>query len=194
MRAPIFLTGMMASGKSTVGRLLAHELGATFVDLDARVERMFGRTVAQLFEEGERRFRVCEGAALRALVAEPGFAARRVVVATGGGVVLDDGNRDLMASVGTIVFLDVPPEVLSARLHEGAGEVGRRPLLAGDNPIATRRRLVELLAVRGRAYLDRSVRIDGRGEPDAVAARVLEVLSPPETTDSGATDRDSEAV
>ena len=183
----MFLTGMMGSGKSTAGRILAERLDVPFIDLDARVQRIFGRTIEELFADGEDRFRRCERIALESLVAEPAFAARGAVVATGGGVVIDPGNRETMIAHGVVVHLDVPVAELAARLL-AAGERRTRPLLAagsitphggwGSDGLPTR--LAELLAMRRAAYLDRSIVVDGRGSADVVVVRILAALGEPD--------------
>lgn len=183
MRGPVFLTGMMGSGKTTVGRLLAAELDATFVDLDDRIETMFGRSIVDLFAESESRFRRLERLALTSLLEEPAFCARPVVVSTGGGVVLEPGNRNDMAACGTIAFIDVPVDELARRLVDQA--TPDRPLLA-DASSDLPHRLRELDAARRSAYLECSVCIDGRGEPEEVVARLLRALEPV------APDRDSQ--
>ena len=183
MRSPVFLTGMMGSGKTTVGRLLAAELDAVFVDLDDRIETMFGRSIADIFAESESRFRWLERLALTSLLAEPAFCARPVVVATGGGVVLDPDNREDMAACGTIAFIDVPVDELARRLVAQVSE--DRPLLAETSNDPSQR-LDELHAARRSAYLESSITIDGRGEPETVAARLVRALEP------AAPDRDSQ--
>jgi shikimate kinase len=174
---PVFLTGMMGSGKSTVGRMLAEATAATFVDLDHRIECLFGESVAALFAGGEARFRRCETLALQSLVAEPGFTGRPVVVATGGGVVLDLVNRRCMALAGTIAFLDVPVDELVRRLR-AEEQRSKRPLVA-EAGRGLKGRLAELLAARRHAYLDGSLVVDGTGKPEAVVARLREALEPP---------------
>jgi shikimate kinase len=171
MRGPVFLVGMMGSGKTTVGRCLAARERAAFCDLDERLERITGVTIAELFERGEPGFRALERAALRSLVAEPGFDARACVVATGGGVVIDPDNRATMRRAGTILYLDVPIEELVRRLGDDAHA---RPLLAGADPGA---RLAELLTARGAAYREGAIVVDGTGTAEIVAARVAEVLA-----------------
>jgi shikimate kinase len=167
---PIFLTGLMGSGKTTVGRLLAARTGAVFVDLDDRIERMFGRSIVDLFVQGEGTFRACEHAAFTGLLGEPSFAARHVVVATGGGLVLDPGHRDAMAKCGRIVrlFVDVP--TLVARLQPAAAA---RPLLAGTS---LPDRIATLADEREEAYCDRALTIDATAAPEVVVDRVIAAL------------------
>ncbi|CAA9234279.1 MAG: Shikimate kinase I [uncultured Acidimicrobiales bacterium] len=128
------LIGMMGSGKTTVGRRLAAELGRPLVDSDAQVEARTGRTVREIFEsDGEAAYRVLEREALVDALAE----AEPSVVAAAGGVVLDPGNRAVLQEAGTVVWLRARPEVLARRVSAGRDH---RPLL-GDDPLAALRRL-----------------------------------------------------
>lgn len=173
-RRPIFLTGMMGSGKSTLAALLAQRWQAPLVDLDARIERIFGAAIPALFARGEPHFRRCEREALRLLVAEPGFVGRTAVVATGGGVVLDPANREAMRAAGLVFFLDVPVAVLADRLVRTP--LAARPLL-GPNPEAVMARLTELLAARRPAYEEAHGVVDGDGPPQDVAHRLLVAMT-----------------
>jgi shikimate kinase len=166
MPRPLFLVGMMGSGKTSVGRELARSAGAVFCDLDRRIEWIFGVGIDALLASGESRLRAREHDALRTLVAEPGFALRDVVVATGGGTPIDPRNRALMRSVGVVVWLDVPLAVLAERLRE---HTASRPLLAGG---AIEPRLAELWSARADCYRDAGLAIDGTGSVEQVAARV----------------------
>ena len=122
----IFLIGMMGSGKTTLGRQLAGQLGYTFVDLDAYIEQREGRSIADLFErEGQEQFRRKERQALEALVQEHGQA----VIATGGGAPCYFDNIRLINQSGQSIFLDVPVEELASRLLDS--DLSVRPLLAG---------------------------------------------------------------
>jgi shikimate kinase len=168
--APIFLLGMMGAGKTSVGQLLARSRGAVFIDLDQRVELLFGAAIVQLCEQGEAFFRACERVALRSLVDEPGFAQASAVVATGGGIVCDPDNLRTMSSVGLLIYLEVDVATLCERLCTPA-QRNARPLLGPEANLAAR--VTELLAKRESSYRQATLIIDGRGSPEQVAARVL---------------------
>jgi len=172
---PIFLLGMMGAGKTSVGRVLATARGAEFIDLDARVELLFGATVSALFEDGEAYFRACERASLRALLAEPGFSGAAVVVATGGGIVTEPANLEDMAAVGTLVYLALTPERLAARLSSPE-QIAARPLLEHGSLSA---KLTGLLHTRDPAYRRATLIIDADAGPEQVAARVAGALQDP---------------
>jgi shikimate kinase len=124
----IFLVGMMGSGKTTVGRQLAVQLGYTFVDLDEYIAQREGKSIAALFEqEGQEQFRLKERQALEAVVQEYGKA----VIATGGGAPCFFDNMQLINESGKSFFLDVPAEELLQRLL--ASDLSLRPLLAGKS-------------------------------------------------------------
>lgn len=136
----VWLVGMMGSGKSAAGRLVAFHLDRTFVDTDSVVEHLAERPIHQIFaEEGEAWFREVEAAAIQSLVPHDG------VIATGGGAVLRDDNVLAMRSSGPVVWLRASIETLLARV----GGDDRRPLLAGA-PAAER--LGQLLADRADRY------------------------------------------
>jgi shikimate kinase len=151
---------MMGSGKTTVGRAVAERLGIGFLDIDAEVERVTGQTVAQLFSAGEPEFRRRESA----MVAEVAALAPPLVVAAGGGCVVDPQNREAMRRSGVVVWLRADPEELAARI----GPDPRRPLLAGEPPAE---RLARLLEERVDAYGDSAnaqVETTGRGLDEVV--------------------------
>lgn len=170
---PVFLAGMMGSGKSTVGRRLARRTGSTFIDLDVRIERMTGRSIDTLFAEGESAFRTLEAMALRTLLDEPGLRGGRVVVALGGGTPIQPGPRAWIAAAGTSIYLRVEPEVLIERLS-GAEAIAARPLLDGASLASKIRRL---LSDRGSRYEALDFTVDAQGAPDAVVDRIIEALS-----------------
>jgi shikimate kinase/3-dehydroquinate synthase len=124
MSRHVFLTGFMATGKSTVGRLLAARLRRPFLDLDDAIEAAAGRSVAEIFEiEGEAGFRRRETAALQRITAGPA-----AIVATGGGAACHDENLAHMRACGLVVALTAPLAVVQARVAAAADERAR-PLL-----------------------------------------------------------------
>lgn len=140
-RRNIVLVGPMGSGKSHVGRLLAQRLGLELVDVDARIEAGAGMPIPAIFAaEGEAGFRSRERAMLAQALALDGQ-----VIATGGGAVLDAGNRAAMQAAGWVVYLHVEADEQLRRL---AGDRGR-PLLAHEDRA---QRLRELQAVREPLY------------------------------------------
>jgi shikimate kinase len=170
---PVFLIGSMGAGKSTVGRRLAQRLGAVFVDLDDRLEILFGAAIPELFAAGEPEFRRKERSALVSLLAEPGFSGRAVVVATGGGIVLDPGNVADLRAAGWVVFLDTSLETRALRLDAAPGD---RPLLAGRSDI--RAQLRDLDAARRPIYESAAHRrVDGDADPDVVATEIVAALA-----------------
>jgi shikimate kinase len=122
---PIFLIGMMGSGKSTTGKQLARLLGWPFIDLDAQIEDQNGQTIGQLFERsGESGFRLIEQQALHEVIA----AKKQAVVATGGGTPCFFDNLEAMKKAGWVVFLKTPLPLLVERLQAQHAD---RPLLKG---------------------------------------------------------------
>lgn len=122
----IALTGMMGAGKTTVGRRLAEVLGRRVVDTDDELRRWTGRSIPELFaEHGEPGFRALERQVVTELAKVPDL-----VIALGGGAVLDDDNVASLLLTGAIVHLDVPVAELAARLRTD-GAADDRPLLAG---------------------------------------------------------------
>lgn len=126
----IFILGFMASGKSTVSRLLAQKLGYSFIDTDSIIEKEEGRPIHRIFEEeGEAFFRRREEKLLRRIV--NGSDSERAVVATGGGMPCTEGNFSLMKEHGITVYLKSSPGDITARIKN----TGERPLfhrLAAD--------------------------------------------------------------
>lgn len=128
----LYLVGFMASGKSTIGRRLAEELGWSFADIDAEVERHHGKTISQIFlEHGENFFRDVETKTLRAHVT--GIeAGDPCVVALGGGTFVQPRNWELIENNGVTVWLDCPIETVLRRL----GDDTTRPLAADRSSLS----------------------------------------------------------
>lgn len=129
----VALIGMMGTGKTTVGALLAAELGYDFVDLDAVLAERAGLSIPEIFaREGESGFRRRE----RKLLLEIN-GRRRQVLSTGGGIVLDPANTATLRAGGLVVALIASVEAIVARVGGGCG----RPLLAVADPAAAVTRL-----------------------------------------------------
>jgi len=167
----LVLVGMMAVGKTTVGRAVADALGRPFVDSDELVEARTGRTVREIFAaEGEAAYRVLETAALidALTLREP------QVIAAAGGVVLAAANRQALRQPGiTVVWLRADPGVLERRI-DASGGPRHRPLLDGDAGVALRRLATEREPLY-REVADAVVEVDTLAPDDAVK-RVLEVV------------------
>lgn len=163
----LVLVGPMGAGKSVVGARVAQRLGWRFVDVDAQVERRCGLSIAEIFAtQGEDAFRREECAALR-----DALDASEVVVSTGGGAVLDAGNRTVMRDAGLVVHLHADVDEQLDRLRHDTA----RPLLVGDDRDA---RLHALADVRGPLYAEVAhLRIDtGALSLDEVADTVVDAL------------------
>jgi len=159
------LIGFMGCGKSSVGRRLAALTGHRFIDTDELVSQKDGRSIPEIFAaDGEAAFRRTEQAVLCDLIGVVG-----IVLATGGGAILCQENREALRKIGTTVWLDADPEAL----FERATRSGRRPLLQTDDP---RKTFDDLLAARRATYEEASdFRFDSTGlGHDEVARSILE--------------------
>ncbi|MBS1189208.1 MAG: shikimate kinase [Rhodocyclaceae bacterium] len=137
----IYLVGLMGAGKTTIGRQLAKRLGRPFFDSDHEIEARTGVRIPTIFEiEGEEGFRRREAHTIAELAAE-----RNIVLATGGGVVLNPENRRQLHDSGWVVYLNVPPRLLYERTRHDRN----RPLLRVPDPLA---KLAELHATRDPLY------------------------------------------
>ncbi len=112
MMKPVFLIGYMGCGKTTLGEVLAQQLGYRFIDLDEFIEERQGMTVVQIFDEmGEERFRELEIEALHEVA-----SMTDVIVSCGGGTPCHGDNMALMNLAGTTVWLTTSPQRITARL------------------------------------------------------------------------------
>lgn len=171
----IYLTGFMASGKSTIGPRLAEALGYAFLDLDNAIEARVGCSIPTLFErEGEAAFRQAEAAALRE-------TAQRecIVVALGGGALTYEDNLRWTLAHGAVVYLRVSVELLVQRLRaSGTG----RPLLLDDagHPLgvaALRRRIRTMLEAREAVYEQAPITVEAEHSPPTVTQAILDALT-----------------
>ena len=165
-RRHLVLVGLMGAGKTTVGERCAARLHRPFVDTDDIVVATSGHTVAEIFAtEGETGFRERERVALADSCAAP----EPLVIACGGGAVLDARNRATMRAAGLVVWLRATPAQLAARV----GDDAERPLLSGGSKVETLERLAALRAPAYEAAAQAVVDTDGL-DVDAVTERVLE--------------------
>ena len=164
----VFMVGPMGSGKSTVGRMLAGMLDWDFVDSDTEIEARCGADIPWIFDvEGEAGFRRREAAVLSDLAQRS-----KVVIATGGGAVVTEANRQLMSQAGVVVYLEVSVEQQLKRTGSGEG----RPLLAQGDRGATLRQLMAQREPFYRAAADVIISASG-GNARRVARQIQEQLS-----------------
>ncbi len=165
----LVLIGLMGAGKSTIGAACAHRLDRPFVDTDRIVEVQTGQTVAEIFTTGgEATFRALEHQAVADACASP----QPLVIACGGGAVLDPENRKQMQASGVVVWLRAVPAVLATRVHANLAD---RPLLPATGAERELERLAEL---RGAAYegvAHVAVDTDGLSIEETVDAVLAEV-------------------
>jgi shikimate kinase/3-dehydroquinate synthase len=165
----ITLTGFMGTGKSTSGRLLAARLGREFVDMDDRLVAHFGKPIADVFaQEGEAVFRTAEAQLCRELAGQCGL-----VIATGGGALVNTGNRDALAASGPVLCLTADPETIIQRVEAATD----RPLLPGGR--AEKLAQIEnLLFKRRSAYASIPLQIPtDRCTPEQIVARLEDALA-----------------
>ena len=163
----VFLIGPMGAGKSAVGRQLARLLHLDFVDSDEEIERRTGVDVPFIFEkEGEEGFRKREAKAIDDLSRRDG-----IVLATGGGAVIDPQNRNHLGARGFVVYLHTSVDQQLSRTRKGR----ERPLLANDDPRAVLEGLMSVREPLYREIADLTVDTDGR-KVKAVADEILDRL------------------
>ena len=163
----IFLIGMMASGKTTIGKRLAERLGWAFYDADRELEARCGVPVSYIFEkEGEAGFRARETQMLAELTALDG-----VVVATGGGAPMFEVNRRLLARGLVLQLASSISDIIERTAHDAS-----RPLLAGDDKVERIRSIMLERALTYDAVSDEKV-ITSRKPVESVVTRILELPS-----------------
>jgi shikimate kinase len=167
----ITLIGYRGTGKSTIGPRLAARLGWSFVDADPEIERKTGKTIRQIFEtEGESVFREIEAETLAEVL-----GMDKLVLAPGGGAVLNDLTRQRMRDAGPVVWLAAPVDVILARMQEDATSHGRRPALT---KLAPRDEVQRLLEIREPLYAETaSLRVEtAERSVDAIINEILAKL------------------
>jgi shikimate kinase len=163
----VVLTGFMATGKSTVGRLVAAGLRYGFVDTDRMIEERHGSIPEIFASDGEEHFRAIERG-----IAEELAELSALVISTGGGLMLDASAGPTLAASGRVFCLTARVETIWKRVGgPRAGE--RRPMLAGDDP---RGRLEALVAERAARYAEfEQITTDDR-RPSEVAEEIVQLM------------------
>ncbi len=163
----IILTGFMATGKTTVGKLLAEQLGYEFIDTDELIVERVGMSVAQIFrEKGEDAFRGIESDLARELSERQGL-----VVSTGGRFMLDPANAEMLSRNGRVFCLKATPEEIFDRVSRDKGV--KRPLLNTPDPM---QRVVELLKEREAGYGRFTQVMTSRKTPEEICLNILGII------------------
>jgi shikimate kinase len=168
VKTGVALIGFMGAGKSSVGRVLAKKLEKSFVDIDKRIEKKAGKSVARIFaEDGEPAFRELEKAVTAGVARKTGQ-----VIACGGGVVLDKTNMDALKQNAVIVYLKTSEGTIRKRVSSAKG---KRPLLTGEKGIGA---IAEMMALR-RPFYEQGADITldtSRLSIEATADKIIERL------------------
>lgn len=163
------LIGFMGCGKTTIGKKLADRMGMEQLDTDALIVQEAGMPVTEIFHrEGEQGFRLRETKMLESLVRS---GRENTVYSTGGGIVMQEENRNLLRRLGTVVLLEITPEEVIRRL----GKDITRPLLQGEDRM---KKVRTLMARRRKAYedcADRKIEVSGK-TPEAIMEEILKSL------------------
>ena len=162
MTPKLIITGFMATGKSSVGPLVARRLGWEFVDVDSVIIARAGKAIAQIFtDHGEAHFRQLEREAVAHLTSDRRrcphcHGPHPEVISTGGGVLVDEPNCAALKRVGVIVCLTAQPAVIAARVERSKAK--RPKLTQGGKPTLVR--IQELMAERADAYARADIQLD----------------------------------
>ncbi|WP_439106246.1 shikimate kinase AroK [Congregibacter sp.] len=163
----VFLVGPMGAGKTTIGKLLARGLKLGFADSDSEIENRTGADIAWIFDvEGEEGFRNREESVIEEMT-----LLDHTVLATGGGVVMREANRRVLASRGFVIYLHA---TLNEQIRRTRGDRSR-PLLNGNDPETTLRELFELRDPLYRDIADYVIDTDS-SSPKVIAQRLLAQL------------------
>lgn len=164
----IILIGFMGTGKTTVGKLLAQRIGYRFVDTDQVIEQEVGLSIPEIFlKYGEQHFRQLEKQAIRRILTRSGM-----VLATGGGAVMDPANFSFLKEKGCVIALDASENTLWERLKAAKD----RPMLFSDNP---REKMKSLLEMRRPVYYKAHfvLPVDGKS-PQEVVDDIIAIIKP----------------
>jgi len=167
MEKNIVLIGFMGTGKSTVASRLAVRLNRKFVDMDREIERVVGMTVRDIFKHyGEIRFRSEEKLIAQKLARESGL-----VIATGGGVVLEQVNMDNLSQNGIIIYLEATPQEILERVNR---KKGTRPLIKKNAQLQD---IEEMLKAREGFYAQADYRVNTSDKsPEQITNEIMGIL------------------
>jgi shikimate kinase len=163
----IFLVGLMGAGKTTIGQLLARRIAFEFVDSDQEIEKRAGASVATIFEiEGETSFRTREAVIVGELTTRP-----QIVLATGGGAIINPTSRRLLRERGIVIYLHTTPEMAFQRIRRSR----ERPMLKVEDPLV---KLKWLYRERHSLYLECAEHVvESHGDrPSSVVSDVVSIL------------------
>jgi len=167
----LILIGYRATGKTTLGRLLAERLGWEWADADVEIEHRAGKSIARIFaDDGEPAFRDLEAAVIAELCRR-----QRLVLATGGGAPLREESRRAMRQSGSVVWLVARPETILKRMSADQTTAGRRPNLTDRNPLEE---IIHLLERREAIYRESAhLVVDTEGKsPERLVGEILQRL------------------
>jgi shikimate kinase len=175
MAPKVILTGFMATGKSTVARLLARRLHWRLIDCDVEIAQRAGKPIQRIFDDcGEAYFRSIERTMIAEITSDRSRCAqcghrRPAVIATGGGAIVDPHNYAALRACGLIICLSARPEVIARRV---VSSIKARPMLA-QSALPLKQRISELLEKRREAYAGATFTID---TSDRTVEQVVEVI------------------
>ncbi len=166
--ANLVLVGPMGAGKTSVGKLLAEKLGLSFLDSDRELESRCGADIPWIFDiEGESGFRTRETEILSELCSMSG-----ILLATGGGAVISEKNRELISGAGVVVYLSATADQIYQRVRHDSG----RPLLQVHNPKATIQDILKKREPLYREVADLVLSSSDRESPNSMTAAVYAKL------------------
>ena len=156
----IFLIGFMGSGKSTIGRMLAKEMGKVLVEMDETIEAEAGKSINQIFSDhGEAHFRDLETGLIERITAQGG-----AVVSCGGGAILREENVEMMKQNGIVFYLCATSETIYERVHKST----HRPLLNGNMNVEYIQQLMDKRVKKYEAAADEILSVDGKEKKEIV--------------------------
>jgi len=162
----IVLTGFMGSGKTEVGRELAHLKGLKLIDVDAEIEKSQNMTISEIFKRfGEQKFREIESKMIERVSRK-----KNVIIATGGGAAISERNMDALKKTGIVICLTATPQTILQR----TGITDDRPLLRVEDPLE---KINELMLHRKQFYEKADIMIDTENKtPREVAEEILDKI------------------